>query len=161
MKLKRTKHSIPELNTASLPDLIFTVLFFFMIITHMRENNVQVRYEQPSGQDVTKVEKKSSVIRVYIGKLQGKGDEYTVQVDNQVLPTNRIADYIIKEREKMSADRQQQLTISFKADKHAPMWLITEVKQALREANSLKVNYSAYEEGSAEEKENTIKDKNK
>lgn len=146
MRLKRTKHSIPELNTASLPDLIFTVLFFFMIITHMRENNVQVRYEQPSGTEVTQVEKKSSIIRVYIGKANPTDDDYTVQVDNQIMPVADISNYIIKERARMSADRAQQLTISFKADRQAPMWLITQVKQALRNANALKINYSAYED---------------
>lgn len=146
MRLKRTKHSIPELNTASLPDLIFTVLFFFMIITHMRENNVQVRYEQPSGTEVTQVEKKSSIIRVYIGKTNPTDDDYTVQVDNQIMPVADISNYIIKERARMSADRAQQLTISFKADRQAPMWLITQVKQALRNANALKINYSAYED---------------
>lgn len=146
MRLKRTKHSIPELNTASLPDLIFTVLFFFMIITHMRENNVQVRYEQPSGTEVTQVEKKSSIIRVYIGKANPTNDDYTVQVDNQIMPVADISNYIIKERARMSADRALQLTISFKADRQAPMWLITQVKQALRNANALKINYSAYED---------------
>lgn len=146
MRLKRAKHSIPELNTASLPDLIFTVLFFFMIITHMRENNVQVRYEQPSGTEVTQVEKKSSIIRVYIGKANPTDDDYTVQVDNQIMPVADISYYIIKERARMSADRAQQLTISFKADRQAPMWLITQVKQALRNANALKINYSAYED---------------
>lgn len=146
MRLKRTKHSIPELNTASLPDLIFTVLFFFMIITHMRENNVQVRYEQPSGTEVTQVEKKSSIIRVYIGKANPTDDDYTVQVDNQIMPVADISNYIVKERARMSADRAQQLTISFKADRQAPMWLITQVKQALRNANALKINYSAYED---------------
>lgn len=148
MRLKRTKHSIPELNTASLPDLIFTVLFFFMIITHMRENNVQVRYEQPAGSQVTQVEKKSSIIRVYIGKTKPSDTDYTVQVDNEIMPVSDISKYIIKERARMSADRAQQLTISFKADKQAPMWLITQVKQAFRDANALKINYSAYEEHS-------------
>jgi len=144
MKLKRTKHSLPELNTASLPDLIFTVLFFFMVITHMRENNVQVTYSTPTGKELTKVETKS-VIRVYIGKPYGKQGDYRVQVDNNVVPVEQVANTVRMQKEQLSADRQQKLTISFKADKDAPMWLVTKVKLALREAGALKINYSGYE----------------
>ena len=34
---KTGKREMPALNTSSLPDLIFTLLFFFMIVTTMRE----------------------------------------------------------------------------------------------------------------------------
>lgn len=149
MKLRRAKHSMPELNTASLPDLIFTVLFFFMVITHMRENNIQVKYSQPEGKELTKIQNKSSVVRVFVGKPFGKSDEYRVQVDNELVDVYAIPQAIEKVTKNMPGDLRQNLTISFKADKGTPMWLITEVKQALREAGALKINYSAYDEKSA------------
>ena len=39
----KKKRDIPNLNTAALPDLIFTVLFFFMIVTQLRDTEVKVR----------------------------------------------------------------------------------------------------------------------
>lgn len=150
MKLRRAKHSMPELNTASLPDLIFTVLFFFMVITHMRENNIQLKYTQPEGKELTKIEKKSSVVRVFVGTPFGKSGDYKVQVDNEVVAVEAIPDAIEKVKEDLSSDMCENITISFKADKGAPMWLITEVKQKLRESGVLKINYSAYEKGADE-----------
>ncbi|MBP5712733.1 MAG: biopolymer transporter ExbD, partial [Prevotella sp.] len=56
---KHTRRSVPMLNTASLPDLIFTVLFFFMIVTHMRNESVKVEYEKPQGTELSRLAKKS------------------------------------------------------------------------------------------------------
>ena len=68
----RKRRSVPELNTASLPDLIFTVLFFFIIVTHMRQDEVKVRYRVPEGRQLTKMKKKAGVTHVYIGKPDRK-----------------------------------------------------------------------------------------
>ena len=65
--IRRSKREMPGLNTASLPDLIFTVLFFFMIVTHMRTDVMKVRYQTPQGTELSKVKKKSATIHVYIG----------------------------------------------------------------------------------------------
>ena len=62
---RRSSHEMPGLNLASMPDLIFTVLFFFMIVTHMRHDDVKVRYEVPAGTEVQKLQQKSAVINVY------------------------------------------------------------------------------------------------
>jgi len=64
---RRRKHDIPELNTASLPDLIFTILFFFMLVTHMRKTTVKVKYQVPQGTELTKLVKK---ILTEIGQIQ-------------------------------------------------------------------------------------------
>ena len=59
---------VPGLNLASLPDLIFTVLFFFMIVTHMRQVDPKVRYEVPQGTEVVKDVHKAGLVYVLIGK---------------------------------------------------------------------------------------------
>ena len=66
---KHTRRSVPMLNTASLPDLIFTVLFFFMIVTHMRNESVKVEYEKPQGTELTRLANKSSITNIHIGIL--------------------------------------------------------------------------------------------
>ena len=65
---RRRSHDIPELNTASLPDLIFTILFFFMLVTHMRKVAVKVKYQVPQGTELTKLVKKTAITYLYIGK---------------------------------------------------------------------------------------------
>lgn len=65
---KTGKRGMPELNTSSLPDLIFTMLFFFMIVTSMREVTLKVQFQVPQGTELEKLEKKSLVSFIYIGK---------------------------------------------------------------------------------------------
>ena len=91
--IRRSKrnHEIPALNTSSLPDLIFTVLFFFMIVTHMRNVTVKVRYQVPQGKELNRLAKKSSVMHIYIGKpIEKRGADNTqatiVQFNDKVIP---------------------------------------------------------------------------
>lgn len=67
-RFRRRTHSVPGLNTSSLPDLIFTVLFFFMIVTHMRKTVLKVHFQVPQGTELTRLTKKSAVSYIYIGK---------------------------------------------------------------------------------------------
>ena len=74
----RKRHQVPSLNVASMPDLIFTVLFFFMIVTHMRSDEVKVKLQVPQGKDVQKLANKASVVNIYIGQFKG---EWAVQLN--------------------------------------------------------------------------------
>ncbi len=147
---KRRDHEVPGLNTASLPDLIFTVLFFFMIVTHMREVQVKVKYQVPQGKELERLTKKSAVSYIYIGKpLQpgsGKtapGAQTAIQLNDKLAGVEDIAAYISSERSRMAPEDLKRMTVSIKADKHTRMSVVTEVKQSLRKAGALKVNYSA------------------
>ena len=53
---KTGKRGMPELNTSSLPDLIFTMLFFFMIVTTMREVTLKVQFKVPQATELEKLE---------------------------------------------------------------------------------------------------------
>ena len=73
---QRRQHEVPTLNTSSLPDLIFTVLFFFMVVTHMRTVTLKVSFRVPQGTELTRLTKKTAVSYVYIGRpaaAPGKG----------------------------------------------------------------------------------------
>ena len=139
---KRKDHSVPVLNTASLPDLIFTVLFFFMIVTHMKENQMKVKYQVPQGTKLERLAKKSTVSHIYIGKPYKGGGGDAVQVNDKIVDMAEIEDFIAAERKRMSPDDARNMTVSIKADKKADMGLVTDVKQALRRANALKILYS-------------------
>jgi biopolymer transport protein ExbD len=139
---------VPGLNLAAMPDLIFTVLFFFMIVTHMRDVKPQVQYNVPQGTEVDKAVRKSSVVYVFIGKpvdAQGRvvGQESRVQVNDRLVCVSQIGEAIAQERSSMTEDDRQRLVVSIRADRDTEMGLINDVKQALRRAGALNINYSA------------------
>lgn len=141
---------VPSLNTASLPDLIFTVLFFFMIVTHMRKQTMKVKYQVPQGTELTRLTKKSAVSYVYIGRPEtadGKvlSDRPCIQLNDKYATAADVEDYMVAERNRMSPEDVAQMTVSIKADRAVPMGTITDVKQALRRAKALRINYSATE----------------
>ena len=146
--IQRKRRKLPDLNTAALPDLIFTVLFFFMIVTHMRNVPVKVTTKVPQGTQLAKLVKNSSTIYVFVGKaLPGMNSAYkdsvVVQVNDKIVTIPDMVDYLAAEREKMSPEEQEQLTVSVKIDRNVPMGIVTDVKMALRKAGTLKVHYAA------------------
>lgn len=147
---QRKHYAMPGLNTASLPDLIFTVLFFFMVVTHMQKVAVKVQYRAPQGTELTRLTKKSAVTYIYIGHptagLQRvAGSETRIQLNDKFATAADVADYVSQEKDRMAPEDQQQMTVSIKADRDTRMGVITDVKQALRQAKAYKINYSAVE----------------
>lgn len=147
---QRKHYAMPGLNTASLPDLIFTVLFFFMVVTHMQKVAVKVQYRAPQGTELTRLTKKSAVTYIYIGRptagLQRvAGSETRIQLNDKFATAADVSDYVSQEKDRMAPEDQQQMTVSIKADRDTRMGVITDVKQALRQAKAYKINYSAVE----------------
>ena len=152
---KRKERHVPGLNTSSLPDLIFTVLFFFMIVTHMRDVELKVRYQVPQGSELQKQEHKGAVATIYIGRNRQadskqtagspKADDFCIQLNNEIATIDDIKQFIEKERAKMNEEDRARMTVSIKADREVPMGLIADVKQALQQSYALKINYSASE----------------
>lgn len=150
---------VPALNTASLPDVVFMILFFFMVSTQLRDVEVKVKVGVPSGTQVKKLEKKSLVSYIFIGRpipaIQNMyGTEPLIQMNDQLInqegvPEEEVKDFILFEREKLSEADQNKMTVSLKIDANIPMGNVTDVKQALRMANALKINYSAKKDVSA------------
>ena len=146
--IQRKRRRLPDLNTAALPDLIFTVLFFFMIVTHMRNVPVKVTTKVPQGTQLAKLVKNTSTIYVFVGKAApgtktSSCDSVIVQVNDKIVAIPEMVDYLEAECEKMSPEEQEQLTVSVKIDRDVPMGIVTDVKMALRKAGTLKVHYAA------------------
>ena len=138
---KTGKRGMPALNTSSLPDLIFTLLFFFMIVTTMREVTLKVEL-------LEKLEKKSLVTFIYVGKptkeFRAKlGEESRIQLNDNFAEVSEVYDYINGERASMKEEDQPNMTVSLKIDQDTKMGIVTELKEALRQAYALKINYSA------------------
>jgi biopolymer transport protein ExbD len=150
MSLFRTgkKRTLPPINTASLPDCIFLLLFFFMVTTHFRHTNTRIMVQTPQASEVKKLEKKSLVSYIYVGtpipQLQAiYGTEPRIQLNDAFATVDDIRDFISSEREQMTESEQKQMTVSLKIDKEAKMGLVSDIKQELRRANALKISYSA------------------
>lgn len=139
----RRQRYVPELNTSALPDLIFTVLFFFMIVTHMRQTDVKVKVETPQGKELQKEQKKYATTYIYIGT--DKTGKTQVQINNSIIPVSKLAEAVRAERNHLPLDEQQFHTVSIKADRKVPLGMIADVKDALRNAKALQINYSATE----------------
>ena len=136
------RRSVPSLNVASMPDLIFTVLFFFMIVTNMRSDEVKVRLEVPQGHEVQKLTNRQAVVNLYIGQHQG---QWAVQLNGQLVVPQAIRPAIEEVRSALSPENQQRLTVNLRVDRRAPMGLVSAVKHELQQAYALKLNYNATE----------------
>ena len=147
MKKKGDK-SLPPISTASLPDVIFMILFFFMVSTTMRDQELLVRYRLPEATEVQKLEKKSLVSYIHIGQptpvMQAKfGTAPRIQLNDSYRTTKDILDFVARERVKLNVADRAQMTICLKADGGTKMGIVTDVKQELRRANALKISYAA------------------
>ena len=147
MKKKGNK-SLPAISTASLPDVIFMILFFFMVSTTMRDQELLVRYRLPEATEVQKLEKKSLVSYIHIGQptpvMQAKfGTAPRIQLNDSYRTTRDILDFVAGERDKLNEADRAQMTICLKADGGTKMGIVTDVKQELRRANALKISYAA------------------
>lgn len=143
---KKGSREMPEMNTSSLPDLIFTILFFFMIVTSMREVTLKVKFTVPSGTELEKLEKKSAVSFIYVGPPTDQlratmGSGTRIQLNDRFAEPAEIMDFVAEERSRMSDQAAQQ--ISLKVDQKTKMGIITDIKQVLRKSWALKINYSA------------------
>ena len=149
MKKKGNK-DLPAISTASLPDVIFMILFFFMVSTTMREEEVLVKYQLPNATEVQKLEKKNLVSYINIGvpvtHMQARyGTAPQIQLNDSFKTAKDIGDFIAAEREQLSEADRAFMTVSIKADRYTKMGIITDVKQELRRANALKISYASRE----------------
>ena len=150
---KKGKKRVGAISTASLPDIVFMLLFFFMVVTVMREVDLMVEVKKPEATEVTKLENKSLVDNIYIGiplkNQQGKhGLEPRIQLDDQIVNNELAIPSFLKIKDQPRADGDiPKVIISIKADKSIEMGEITKVKQILRDNDKLKVSYSTARAG--------------
>lgn len=141
------KKEVPAISTSSLPDVVYMLLFFFMVSTTMKEVELKVEVKVPSATEIKKLEKKSLVSYIYIGKPSSKftkayGNEPRIQLNDQFANTSDIADYIEAERQQRDEKEVPLMTTSLKVDADTKMGIVSDVKQELRKVSALKINYS-------------------
>jgi biopolymer transport protein ExbD len=144
---KDTGKDTPGISTASLPDIVFMLLFFFMVTTVMRETTIMVKQSMPSATEIKKLEKKSLVSYVYVGapveRMQGTyGTKARIQLNDAFATIDDIPQFINAERASRDEKEVPFMTTSIKADQSTKMGIVTDLKQELRKVNALKINYS-------------------
>lgn len=138
----------PSLNMGSMSDIIFMLLFFFMVITTMRESELFVKIVPPKGSEVTKLEKKSLVSYINIGvpmeKFTAKyGTEPRIQLNDQISEVEDIRQFVELEKSARSEEDSKLLTFAIKSDGKVKMGTISDIKQELRSSSALKIFYNA------------------
>lgn len=145
-KKKRSKE-LPAISTASLPDIVFMLLFFFMVATVMRQNTLKIENQLPFADQVEKLDKKDLVMYIYAGKPSSRyqssaGTQARIQLNDKFAEVADIKAFILSERESKREELVPFLTTALKVDGDANMGLIGDIKKELREINDLKINYT-------------------
>ena len=152
---KDNNKKAPGVNTSSLPDIVFMLLFFFMVTTKMRDVSVKVKNVTPAATELEKLTKKTLVSFIYVGSpiesLQSEfGTATRIQLNDAYKSKEDIRKFIEEEREKLPEYDKEKMMVSLKGDREVKMGIITDIKQELRKSNALKLTYSAKRRGENE-----------
>ena len=147
---KKKSEGQPAISTASLPDIVFMLLFFFMVVTVMLQNTLMVQNKLPFADQVEKLDKKDLVMYIYAGKpspryQQTFGKEARIQLNDKFASVGEVQQFIFSERETKREELIPYLTTALKVDEETNMGLVSDIKQELRKAEALKINYTTKE----------------
>ena len=141
---KEGKKEVPQVSTSSLPDIVYMLIFFFMITTSMRDVELRVKTALPKATEIAKLEKKALVSSIYIGPPRDAklGTESRIQLNDQFARPEDIADWVLQEREARNEADRPFLTTALKVHKETRMGIVTDVKQELRKVGAFRINYT-------------------
>lgn len=147
---KKSGGGTPGISTASLPDIVFMLLFFFMVVTVLRQTTPLIENTLPTADEVEKLDKKDLVMYIYAGKPLARyqdqfGTEARIQLNDKFAEVSEVQAFIESERASKREELVPFLTTALKVDGETNMGLISDIKQELREANALKINYTTRE----------------
>ena len=144
---KRGKAS-PAISTASLPDIIFMLLFFFMVVTVLRDAELKVKVVTPTATELTKLEEKSLVNYIYVGKPVKQyqeiyGTSPRMQLGDKFATIADIPLFLEQHKVKVPEVKRPRIKTSLRVDGEVTMGIVQDIKNQLRKSNQLLINYSA------------------
>jgi biopolymer transport protein ExbD len=145
-KFKKKTKTSENIPTSALPDIIFMLLFFFMVTTVLREQDILVEQKLPQATQLQKLEKKTLISYLFVGKPKNTnlyGTEPRVQANDVLINTKDIVLWVNQEKDKLSEVERDQITISMKADRDVKMGPISDIQFELREADARKLLYAS------------------
>ena len=145
---KKRGKTAPTVSTASLPDIVFMLLFFFMVVTVLRDSELMVKVQTPFATELTKLEEKSLVNYLYVGKplkkyAQVYGTKPRLQLGDKFADMREIPLFLERHKVKVPEAKRPKITSSLRVDGEVTMGIVQDIKTELRKSNQLKVNYSA------------------
>ncbi len=145
---KKRGKSNPAISTASLPDIIFMLLFFFMMVTVLRDSDLKLSVNTPEATELTKLEEKSLVNYIYVGRptkqyQETYGTSPRIQLGDKISTVEDIPLFLEQHKVKLPENKRGRITSSLRVDGDVTMGIVQDVKVKLRKSNQLKVNYSA------------------
>lgn len=144
-KFKKKANTKQDIPTSALPDIIFMLLFFFMVTTVLREVTINVKQRIPEATQLRKLERKSLVSYLYVGepkKTEQWGSEPRIQANDVFIEPSDVTLWVAQEKDKLNEVERDQITIALKVDKEAKRGLISDIELQLRKANARKLLYS-------------------
>ena len=144
-KFKKQKKEMPAISTASLPDIVFMLLFFFMTVTTMRETDLKIAEPTvPSAVTVKKIEDKNLVRTIFVGKSKKESETGDfIQLNDKIAQPTDIRDFVFKTTAGKSTDEVSMMSTVFKSDKDVKLGTIADIKKELRNVDALKISYVA------------------
>ena len=144
---RKNEGESPKISTASLPDIVFMLLFFFMVATVMRDSTLMVVNVLPTADQIQKLDKKDRVMYIYAGKPSSRySDKYgsgaRIQLNDKFATVEEVGAFVLAERAAKRQELQNVLTTSLKVDGQTKMGLVSDIKQELRKVQALKINYT-------------------
>jgi len=121
-----------EIPTTSMPDIVFMLLMFFMVVTTLREVTVLVDFKLPEAKAIEKIENKRLISYIWVGK------DKRMQINDSLVLLDEIQSIMYGKREILP-----NIIVSLRIDKGSEMGLVTDIQQELRKAFCLRINYSA------------------
>jgi len=140
---KTPPRTVPGLNTTALPDLIFTLLFFFMLVTNMRAVPELAMYKLPEASELQKLREKSLLVYIIIGKNEGLDAQIPLQVNNSLVDPANLLTELQSFREKTPPQDRDKILVILRIDKNTKMETVSQVREYLRKAGLLTVHYAA------------------
>jgi len=145
---KNTARNTQEISTASLPDIVFMMLFFFMVSATIREEKQVVKTEIPRANELTTADRKMLVKELKVGLPVNKsaGEEFKIVGDDRILSLVQLPQWVNSKRAELPEYLQNQMIILLKADENVSMGVISDIQQELRKTNARKIISRALQE---------------
>ena len=144
-KFKKKAVVKQDIPTSSMPDVVFMLLFFFMVTTELRETAIDVQQRIPEATQLRKLLRKSLVTNLYIGepkKTEQFGKEAKIQADDVFIEPKDIVLWVSRQKDLLQENERDQLTVAMKVDNEAKRGIIADVESELRKANARKILYT-------------------
>jgi len=145
-KFKKKSNTSQDIPTAALPDIIFMLLFFFMVTTVLRESTILVKQSIPKATQLRKLEQKKLVSYMYVGKPTDPkkfGAEPKIQANDAFIEVEGIIKFIEEEKSKLAENEKDQITISIKVDDETKMGIVADIQEKMRDVNARKLMYAS------------------